>query len=101
MHLITTALLALVASVVGLPSTPNVDGDVDTNSPALDVESAGPCGALSRKAVCCKKSLLGLVDFGCHRPQGQIHSGPELEAACSAQGKVPRCCLLGVVSNSR
>lgn len=52
-----------------------------------------------RKAVCCRKSLLGLIDMGCHRVKPDVHTGPELVTACEAKGKLPRCCILGFVSS--
>lgn len=98
MHFITITLLALVASVLGLPPIPNPVWDGYTNSSDLGFELVGPCGAVARKAVCCKKSFYGIVDFHCHKPQGNIQTGADLELVCSAKAKRPRCCLMGGVS---
>ncbi|POS80954.1 hydrophobin [Diaporthe helianthi] len=95
MHFITITLLALVASVLGLPPIPNPVWDGYTNSSDLGFELVGPCGAVARKAVCCKKSFYGIVDFHCHKPQGNIQTGADLELVCSAKAKRPRCCLMG------
>lgn len=100
MQFTTLALLALVAGVFGLPPSAFQDLDQSEISSDLVIESSRACGPLSNKAVCCRKSLLGTIDFDCHRPKPEPQSGPELTAACAPTKKMPRCCILGLVSNS-
>ncbi|KAH8776452.1 hypothetical protein F5883DRAFT_698914 [Diaporthe sp. PMI_573] len=97
MQFITVVLLALVAGVMGLPPSANQDFDQSAISSDVELESPGPCGPLMRKAVCCKKSIFSIIDTGCERATRDIHTGPELAVACQAKGKLPRCCIMGLL----
>lgn len=99
MQLITATILAMVAGVPALPPSPNEDLVQSLADNSMALVSQSPCGTFMQKAVCCRKSLLGVIDMGCHRAPADIHTGPELAAACEAKGKMPRCCILGLVSN--
>lgn len=99
MQLTIAALLAMVAGVPALPPSANQDLQQSIADNNIDSLSQAPCGNLMRKAVCCRKSILGVIDLGCKRASPDIHTGPELAAACEAKGKIPKCCIMGLVSN--
>lgn len=100
MQLTIAALLAMVAGVPALPPSANQDLQQALAENNIATSSPVPCGDFMRKAVCCRKSILGVIDLGCKRASADIHTGPELAAACEAKGKNPRCCILGLVSNT-
>lgn len=99
MQLTIAALLAMIAGVPALPPSANQDLQQSLAHNNVATSSQGPCGPLMRKAVCCRKSVLDVINLGCKRAKPDIHTGPELTAACEAKGKVPKCCILGLVSN--
>lgn len=99
MQLTIAALLAMVAGVPALAPSAIQDLQQSSAENGTTYLPQGPCGALMRKAVCCRKSILGLIDLGCKRAKPDIHTGPELTAACEAKGKTAKCCVLGLVSN--
>lgn len=99
MQFTTATVLALAAGVLALPPTTNQDLEQSLADNNTDLWSASPCGDFARKAVCCRKSLIGMVDFSCHPAKPDIHTGLELAAACEAKKKLPRCCIMGIVSN--
>ncbi|KAG6361585.1 hypothetical protein INS49_009812 [Diaporthe citri] len=95
MQFTTAAVLAMVADVLALPPTVNQDLEQSPAEPHMAHTSQNPCGDFMRKAVCCRRSIFGLIDMGCHPVKPDIHTGPGLAAACAAKKKLPRCCILG------
>lgn len=98
MQLTKAGLLALAAVSLALP--PNEKDELVQNPIDPDLASKGACGIL-KKPVCCRQSLLGLVDTGCSAAAGSPKTGQELATACEATGKLARCCVLGLVSHPR
>ncbi|KAI3391619.1 hypothetical protein diail_7020 [Diaporthe ilicicola] len=96
MQLITTALLALAAGVLALPTSEKQDPDQSITS-NLTLAAQNACGSVLKKPVCCRESHLGLVDTDCHAGPSNVKTGLELQTICVAAGKMPRCCILGVL----
>lgn len=99
MQLTTAALLVLASGVLALPPSGKQELGVSPVHSNQTVAEAGPCGGFAKKATCCSKSLLGLIDTACHAAPSDVKTGLDLAAVCEAEKKLPRCCVLGLVSH--
>ncbi|KAL1875872.1 hypothetical protein Daus18300_003063 [Diaporthe australafricana] len=97
MQLTTTTLLVLAAGVLALPPSGKQELDMTPVGSDQTLASKGPCGGLQKKAACCSKSILGIIDVNCSAGPSDAKTGLELATACGAAKKLPRCCILGLL----